>query len=112
MQYLLLVSVGYVLSVLGFRVATHEAYFTNDSAMIKYAIACVALLTISYLTSAVPGLQWALVVISCLLDVHVYYHMIRGPEHCQVPMDGKIAVITGANTGCGLETARVRLDTI
>jgi len=59
------------------------------------------------LPSSVGGLVWNLdLVAGVLLCVLSYVVLVRGPKFSFVNMRGKVVVVTGSNTGIGLETAR------
>merc|ERR1712098_685126 len=53
-----------------------------------------------------PLLDDFLLCVSCLMSVSAWWHLVRGPKHVEVSLAGKLAVVTGSNTGIGLETAR------
>ena len=94
----------YCAVVVGFRLVTNEATLSNDVLMTRLAAAAVLSTACCYAAPpiAVMLLMWP----SVLIAVLMYVYCVRGAEPTFVDMKGKVAIVTGANTGIGLETAR------
>jgi retinol dehydrogenase 12 len=98
---------SYVLLVTCFRVSTHEAYLTDDP---KMAVGCLVALLLAVAAMYMPGDTFVVggstLAGVFLLDIWAYYALVEGPKPKPTDLSGKISIVTGSNTGIGLETAK------
>ena len=101
LHYVLAGSVIYVASIVMFRLQTREA--TLDVNMMAYIRAYVFMCLVAYF---IPYLLKFIVVVACGLAVSAYFQLVRGPKFKDVDLTGRVCIVTGANTGIGLETSK------
>ncbi len=96
-------TLGYLLVVVGFRWSTREAKLDRETlGIIAFQVgAALAVYNGGWYVS--PAMEAALAV---FLAGWTYVALIRGPKFRPVDLRGRVAMVTGANTGIGLETAR------
>jgi hypothetical protein len=93
----------YAVVVICFRLSTNEATLTNDPLMTRCGIAAVLG---GMLCHTVPIFATLLAIPLAGLALYMYWTFIRGAEPVPVSMEGKMVIVTGANSGIGLEVAR------
>jgi hypothetical protein len=93
----------YAVVVIGFRLSTNEATLTNDPLMTRCGIIAV-LAGLCCFAYPLLGLLFMLPLAG--LAFYMYWTFVRGAEPVPVSMEGKVVIVTGANSGIGLEAAR------
>ena len=107
-----LVVVAYVLVVAGFRVSTWEADMIvgpfADHKMPALLLCCLANLAVANAnhSSRAGGSTYAGDFAAGLLFFAIHRLLVCGRKHTRVDMKGKTCVVTGANSGIGLEVSR------
>lgn len=92
----------YAVSAASFCAMWHESPWLEFAPSVLLRL---ALLAVAYLVPSLPYL-WLLISLFLLRRTRIYT-VNGGPAPTIAPMMGKIVLITGANTGIGLETARL-----
>ncbi|CAM9549982.1 unnamed protein product, partial [Heterosigma akashiwo] len=108
------ISLSYSLMIFLFRLSTFETVF-NFLQILHLIIPLnlvVAALLSDWLISSIgveevgPVLKTSIATLSCAVSFSAWFHCVRGQKYVQRDMSGKVCVVTGANAGIGLETAR------
>ncbi|KAH9117864.1 hypothetical protein LEN26_012369 [Aphanomyces euteiches] len=100
-----IVSAVYVTIVLAFRIILRDIDLKHDL-VYRHAGTAVGCLWLSMDPSNYAWFQWIMEAVAIANAFSCHSMIVAGTKFTPVSLDGKVAIVTGANSGIGLETAR------
>lgn len=104
---------GYPVTVLAWRISTREVMIGSIgcdilllSSLVVSVVSIAAASSLDASTNGAAALQVLGLVAALAACLRTFRRHVRGPRFHSVNMDGKLCLVTGANTGIGLETTR------